>query len=143
MISCLHSNKCDQCCSYWKFFLHRFFCLNSFALVIQQWVFIVVSFIRKKTFRKCMLRFILKYQQASSYKVVCLKACQEVFDHRLNLWQTETIQGECTNERKISRHLGIVKRSVITSLKHLAQETDVLLGSAFAATKLVKISHIK
>jgi hypothetical protein len=112
-------HKCDWYDCMWKFCLRRsFWCLNLLLLQWGIWLNrkLVKSFLKEKTYIKCIWRFICKHPTGSHKAAYIIKAYQKVVNHMSNLRQQEESKQYILTEEKVW-HSGMVR-------DQLAQETS-------------------
>jgi hypothetical protein len=74
---------------------------------------------------------------------MCIQACEKVVGHRFSVSRKVAVEEDCADRRKGRDVEARLQISPQKSLRLLAQETGILLGSPFTATKLIKFAHIK
>jgi hypothetical protein len=116
---------------------------TKMKFTIEQRVFIVDTFARKETYKKCIRKFRRKYPNSP----VPTKSCVSKL---VKKWRAT---GSVCDLKKKSKRIVLTEEKVRDiearlqisprkSLRRLAQETGVSLGSAFTATKLIKLVQI-
>jgi hypothetical protein len=111
---------------------------------IKENVFIVEIFAREKTYKKCICEFHRKYPDSPVPTKSCVSKLVKKWRARDSVCDIkEQSKRIILMEEKVRDIAARLRISPRISLRRLAQETGVSLGSAFTATKLIKFRPYK